>query len=482
MVATSRHIFVLSIAAAAVVPGAPRTAVAAVESKPHTCQIEGIQGETFCATYPVWEDRDRKSGRKIGLNIVVLPAPKRDRSPDPMFFLHGGPGAAASELASGFSRGRGLFAGRDLVFIDQRGTGGSNPLDCDFYGEPPNLQRVVSVMFPLDSIRACRERLAKIVDLRLYTTALGMDDVDEVRQWLGYEKINIWSGSYGTMAAQVYLHRHSSSVRSAILLGVDPVDEPVPLHHASAGQRAVDIILDKCRADSECNAAYPNVREEFVLLFERVRKGVDVDVHDSQGRTVRVRPSVLALAEGVRHYLYYDDGRSLPQMIHQTAKGDLAPLIERAIAAQIDLRNRLSMAMNLSVTCAETVPFIDDASLARETAKTFLGDLRVQEQRAACREWPRGSIPVDLRQLVRSDVPVLLMSGNRDSVTPPSFAERVWQYLSNSRHVVFPDASHGNFGACGNRIMAQFVARGSVKDIDVSCAAQHAPIKFVIEP
>jgi pimeloyl-ACP methyl ester carboxylesterase len=471
---------ILLMLAAPVISAANRIPVPAVESKPHPCRIQGLNEDMLCATFPVWEDRDRKSGRKIGLNIVVLPALGPEHAPDPIFMLHGGPGAAATDLARGLARFQALRAHREIVLVDQRGTGGSNPLDCNFYGDPPDLQRMMNGSFPIDAVRACRERLAKIADLSMYTTAYGMDDVDDVRKWLGYEKVNVWGGSYGTVSAQVYLRRHASHVRAVVLASVAPVDELIPLHHAWAGQRAVDILFDKCRADTECNAAYPNLRKEFWAIFDRVRKGVDVEIRGVDGRPHRVHPSASAFAEGIRHSLYYDDGRSFPAMIHRAAAGDLAPLIEKGIEANLDLDRILSMGMNLSVTCAEDIPFIDDATLARETANTFLGDLRVKEQRAACREWVPGMVPADVHQLVRSDIPVLLISGERDSVTPPSFAARVAKQLPNSLHIVFPEASHGNWGACGNRIWADFIDRGTVKGLDVSCVAAQKPAKFAI--
>ncbi len=457
--------------------GAPRTPVPAVEVKPHECNVAG---KALCATYPVWEDRDRKAGRKIGLNIVILPALEKDKAADPLFIFHGGPGGAATELAAEFAGARALRAHRDIVLIDQRGTGGSNPLGCDLYGYPEDLQKVVGETFQVEAFRTCRERLEKVAALGMYTTAPSVDDVDDVRQWLHYGKINIWGGSYGTVAAQVYLRRHGSNVRSAVLEAVAPVDELIPLHHAWAGQRAVDEIFKKCHADPACEKAYPHLREEFQSIFDRVRKGVDVEVHDRAGRAVRVRPSVSGFAEGIRHFLYFNDGASFPSTIHRAAQGDLAPLVQIAINAEVTLMRALSMGMNLSVTCAEDVPFIDDATLARETANTFLGDLRVQEQRAACKVWVRGPVPRDVHELVHTDVPVLLLSGGRDSVTPPAFAERAAKYMTNSLHVVFPESSHGNFGACGFRIQDEFFERGSVKGLDVSCAAAQKPTKFVV--
>ena len=459
---------------------ATHTPVPAVETKPHPCGVQSLPKDALCATYPVWENRERKTGRKIGLNIVILPALGPEKAPDPLFVFAGGPGAPATDTVFGYVFMRTLRARRDIVFIDQRGTGGSNPLECDFYGDPPDLQVVVSDTFPLGAIRACRARLEKVADLRQYTTAASVDDVEEVRQWLGYAKINIAGGSYGSLAAQVYWRRHGANVRSALLFGVVPPDELIPLHHAVAGQRAVDILLDKCRADSECNAAFPDLRREFDSLFEWVRKGVELEVHDLKGRTASVRPTISGLAEGLRHYLYSSDSSSFPAMIHRAAGGDLTPLLQTAVTAQIRIINSLAMGLNLSVTCSETVPYINDAVLAGETAHTFLGDSRVKEQRAACAAWVRGSVPKDVHGLVRSEVPALLFSGARDAVTPPEFGERVAKRLSNGRHLVFPESSHSDLNGCGIRIATEFLERSSAQELDVACVNDQRPVKFVV--
>jgi pimeloyl-ACP methyl ester carboxylesterase len=276
------------------------------------------------------------------------------------------------------------------------------------------------------------------------------------------------------------LRRHGSNVRAAVLMAVAPVDELYPLHSAQTLQRALDMLCEKCHADADCNAAFPNLSSEFQSLFEHVRKGVEVEVRGQDGRLVRVRPSPYLLAQGISHLLYYDDGRSFPTMIHHASSGDLAPLIQMVISREINDNKRRSIGTLLSVSCAEKIPFIDDATLTRETAHTFLQDLRVKEERAACDEWVRGPVPPDVHQLVRSDIPVLLLSGNRDPVTPPAFAERLVKQLPNSKHIVFPEASHGNWGSCGYRIIAEFIDRSSVTGLDVSCVSQQTSGEFVI--
>jgi pimeloyl-ACP methyl ester carboxylesterase len=417
---------------------------AAVESKPHACSLDGIPDPARCATYTVWENRETQAGRRIPLNIVVLPALATPRAPDPLIVLAGGPGQAATELIGVFVRNRELRTRRDIVFIDQRGTGRSNPLDCDLYGHLSGPQRILAGPFPVDAVRKCRQKLSLVADLAQYTTAAAVDDVDDVRRWLGYDQVNLWGGSYGTRAAQVYLRRHGEHVRSAVLVGVLPVDELVPLHQAATAQRAVQILFDR-------NRQYPNLEREFRSVFDPAN------------------PATLGLAEGLRHALYTDDGASFPALIHRAATGDRGPLEQRAIDAETAI-SALATGLNLSVTCAEDLPFLDDATIARETDGTFLGDLRVQRQRAACREWVRGAVPPDVHEPVRSAVPVLLLSGGRDPVTPPSFAEHVATTLTNSRHVVFPESAHGNLGDCGRRLLAAFIASADPAALNTSCA------------
>jgi pimeloyl-ACP methyl ester carboxylesterase len=200
--------------------------VEAVTTPPHPCTVPGIQEEVRCATYAVWENREAKKGRKIGINVVILPAKGPEKLPDPIFFFGGGPGEGIAGKAAGVAENPARQK-RDVVLVDQRGTGRSNTLDCEFWGHPLDLRRAAGDVFPMDAVRACKERLEKVADLRYYTTPLAIDDVDEIRAWLGYGKINLSGGSYGTRAAEVYLQRHPESVRTVTLIAVAPLDERI---------------------------------------------------------------------------------------------------------------------------------------------------------------------------------------------------------------------------------------------------------------
>ena len=457
---------------------APPGPVEAVTTPPHACKLPGLKEEVRCATYAVWEDREGKKGRKIGLNVVILPAKGPDKLPDPLFFFGGGPGEGITGAAEGLIDSP-MRQKRDIVLVDQRGTGRSHTLDCDFWGRPLDLRKAAVDSFPIEDVRACLARLEKKADLRFYTTPLSMDDVDEVRAWLGYGKINLSGGSYGTRAAQVYLQRHPESVRTVTLTAVAPLDEYLPLHHAYAGQRALDMIFAECAADAACHAAYPNLKQELAAVLERVDKGVTVTVtnpvtHQRQ----EVRPSRGLVAEGMRFLLYGAGGGNLPRQIHQAFEGNLEPLVQMSIERRLGIDDALAMGMLFSVTCAEDLPFIDDATAARETQGTILGDYRIRQQKEVCKVWPRGEIPANLHTPLRSDVPVLLIAGERDPVTPPEFAQRAAKGLTNSLVVLVPRGSHGGAGECTYKMIQQLIETASVKGIDTSCLQKLPPTKF----
>ena len=482
----ARFVAMILLPAALLPAGAAATAAAAPRpaGRLKPCHVEGVQQEVLCGTYPVWEDRTARRGRKIDLNIVVLPALSADRAPDAIVVLAGGPGGAATRDGAGLADDKELRKRRDILAVDQRGTGRSNPLDCDFYGPDSHAKGadpklLAGDLFPPEAVRRCRDRLAKVADLRLYTTALGMDDVDEVRAWLGYDKVDLFGGSYGTQAAQVFLRRHPRVVRSVVLDGVAPVDEPIPLHHAYAGKRAVDILFAECAAEPACHAAFPHLDQELQAVMARVDRGVKVAIPDAKtGGTVEVTPSRGLIAEGIRFMMYGTGARKVPLAVHQAYAGDLSQLVRLAVDRRAIIDHILAMGMGFSVTCAEDLPFIDDATAARETAGTLLGDYRIREQKRVCADWPRGSIPPDERVPVRSAVPVLLFSGERDPVTPPEFGERVAKGFPNSLHVVMLHGSHGAEGPCATALTHRFVEQASVKGLDASCAAKTPPTKF----
>src|SRR5687767_1694001 len=426
-----------------------------VDLKP--CAVAGVEGRVLCGTHEVFEDRAARTGRKIGLKIVVLAATGSNPQPDPFVYIPGGPGSSATEdapyLAKPFAR---IREQRDLLFVDQRGTGGSNPLNCKFFDEA-DPQSFLGYFFPLADVRKCREELEPKADLKLYTTPIAMDDLDEVRAALGYKQLNLYGASYGTRAALVYLKRHPKHVRTVTLQGVAPTNQFMPLDFAQAMERALQGILSECNADESCNRAFPNLRAESKALIERLSQGpIEVEVRKNFARGgdagasgnpeegVKVKLSRDLAAEAVRYMLYHPGPASrAPLLIHEAAQGNFVPLAESALNYRRNLVGTGANGMYLTITCAEDLPWIKPGEGERLAANTFLGDYRLRQQREACTLWPRATIPNNYSEPVRAETPVLILTGQWDPVTPPSNGDAAARNLPNSLHVVVPHGAHG---------------------------------------
>ena len=466
-------------------PIAAKPAPKPVHSSLKPCKVPGANGEVdaLCGVREVWENRAAKSGRKIGLKVVLLPAIGAHPKPDPIFFFGGGPGEAIAS-GGGYLADNPLRQDRDFVFVNQRGTAEPDKLACELGGHEDDLQSYLGEMFPVAAVAECRERLAKSYDLKLYTTDLAIDDFDEVRTWLGYGRINVVGGSYGTRAAQVYARRHPRSVRTVILVGAVPMDETLPITHAAAGQRSLDLLTGWCEKDAACNAKFPEFRKEFLAVMDRLRHepaAVEVQ-HPRTHKTVQVKIAWNVVADGVRWALYSPQASArLPLMIHQAAAGDFKALAQASVNSRLGAIDGLTMGLFFSVTCAEDIPFIDPAQVPARTANTFLGDYRVAQQTAACGVWPRARIAPDHREAVRTDLPFLVINGERDPVTPPDFGPRVTQAMTHAVRIVVPWGTHGGDDPCTDRIQQDFIAKGSLTGLDLSCVSKIQMTPFVLE-
>ena len=476
-----RILLILSLLTAACVPGAQAQAArvtAQADSPPRPflspCRMPEIQSRAWCGRYEVFEDRVAKHGRRIALNMVILPAFAARPAPDPVFFFAGGPGQSAASISGALGEGplAKLREQRDLVFIDQRGTGASNPLTCNLYNDDNDLRGYFEDMFPVEQVRACREGLEKIANLKQYTTSNAIEDLDDVRRALGYEKINLYGGSYGTTVALAYLRRYRGHVRSAILAGVAPTDLKLPLPFAKGAQYAMAHLIDDCAAEVACRAAFPNLREEFRAVLDRLMKEpasvelVNPWTEKAERLSLRRGP----FTERLRMMLYdHGTARLVPLLIHRAYQGDFKPFILVALPQARAVYQSLSLGMYFSVTCSESVPFITEEDVRKETVNTFLGDYRVRVHQRACREWPQAVIPRQFTSAVESDAPVLMLSGEVDPASPHWLGAEVAHHLPNGLQVTIPYGGHAYFSACISDITAEFISKGSVRGLNTSC-------------
>lgn len=447
-----------------------------VQMKP--CNDPGFTKDALCGKYEVFEDRAAKNGRKISLNIILLPASSAKPAADALFYLVGGPGGAATGTAGASFMPR-LRRERDVVLVDQRGTGGSNPLACNVFGDQPDM-RAWFAEYPFDKLRECRERLEKVANLKLYTTSIAMDDLDEVRAAFGYDKINLYGGSYGSTAALVYLRQHPDHVRTVTVFGVAPPDAKIPLSFAKGTQHAMDRLFEDCAAESACNAAFPKLREEFDAVLKQFDKG-PVEAKATNLFTGQVKQLSVtrdAFVDSIRVLLYVPQAMAaMPLLIHLAAQGNIGPLVSVGFQVAHQITSQLYRGMQFSVICAEDMPFINDDEVKRSSEGTFYGDSRVRLTQKACAEWPRASVPASFLEPVKGNAPVLMVSGELDPVTPPGLADETARNLPNSRRLIVHNATHTSYD-CVERVVADFIDRGSTSGLDVSCLEQIRRLPF----
>jgi pimeloyl-ACP methyl ester carboxylesterase len=419
------------------------------------CAIGGVPAQ--CGTVTVPESRALPAGTAISLNVAVLPATvKSQRRADPVFFVVGGPGGVATDavpwIANAWSDVNGH---RDIVFVDQRGVGKSNPLSC--------AATTQGLSVP-DLVAACLGVVNG--DVTHYRTTDAMDDLDAVRQALGYAKIDIYGGSYGATAVQVYLRRHAETVRTAVLDGVTLLDVPVFERWSSSGQRALNLLDARCRADRACKRSFPHWYARFPALLARLAtkpatvKGVTVDAAGVADTVHELTASAAEAAE-------------VPFLLAKAESGNLAPLAG-AIAA-VDARAAgQAVVMPAAIMCTEPWAARDPAKAAADAQGTYLAysdpatALRWQQ---VCAAWPPVSTAAEDWTRVRSAAPVLVLQGGADPKDPPANSAGVAAVMPNARVILVPGQGHGvSTVGCMPVLLDRFFERGTATGLDTSCA------------
>lgn len=432
--------------------------------------------------FTVYENRKRQSGRRLKLDVVVLHATGESSRPDPIFYLAGGPGVGAASQWRRFSDSW-MREDRDIVLMNQRGTGGSNQLRLPSQ-ESQHVQDSLKPLIRSEKIDEAISVLSRNADLRMYSTPDAMDDLNDLRIALGYRRVNLIGGSYGTRAALVYIRRHEDSVRTAVLNGVAPVEFTIPLYFAQSAQLALDRIFDRVESRAEWRRAFPDLRAKFNEILARFKNGpirVEVPILGNKD-VVSLKLDRDAFVSSLRYQLYFTDtSRRVPAMLMQAWRGDFQPFVASAIKRNQTLSRLVSLGLQLCVTAAEDVDRIDAADIEPLTRGTFLGAGRVFRQIENSRKWPRSKLPKDYGEPVRSDVPALILSGKFDPVTPPRWGQKVADNFPNSRHIVAP-AAHGVGGPCIDVITRDFLDRGTAEDLDTSCVENMSFPSFELPP
>jgi pimeloyl-ACP methyl ester carboxylesterase len=472
----------LSLAlAAGAVAVAPASAPVPSEARPvsaggpalalHACRLHGLAHDALCGTLKRPLDPAHLAGVQIDLQVAVLPALARQKQPDPIFFFAGGPGQSAIALAGAADRLLGRLGDRrDIVLIDQRGTGHSAPLQCDTPSAADAFARALDRTKLVAAMDACRGALQKLPwgDLRFYTTTIAMGDADAVRAALGAERIDLVGGSYGTRAALEYLRLYPQHVRRVVLDGVAPPDMALPDSFNIDGRAALEAVFRDCAREPVCAGTHAGLADAWQRLLASLPRTVDI-ADASTGRPQRATFTRDALNDLVRPALYQPAiAAILPHAIEEAAAGRFDALVALADTGGSGSPIDLSEGEHFSVVCAEDVP--------RLPAPAATGPAGFDEvYRRACAQWPRGEVAPAFYTIPRSAAPVLLLSGGLDPVTPPRHAARVAAALGErARHVVVANSGHGVSSLpCMHDVLQRFIEAaddGAALAVDARCA------------
>ncbi len=432
-----------------------------------------------CGWFEVAEDPAAPEGRKIKLRIARVPAKDRTTEPDPLVFFAGGPGQAATETWPIMSYTlRKLNESRDILLIDQRGTGQSNALRC------PQVELEEALGFDWDDLeRSTRECLDAVDgDPRFYTTTIAMQDIDLVRAALGYEQLNLFGVSYGTRAAQVYLRLFPERVRSMVLDSVVPQTLALGTEHAMNLDQAIYRVLQGCDEDENCRNAFPGSAQKLSGLIRLLDdQPVDITVtHPNTGKPYDLTFDRDVLAASLRFLTYSADTQAmLPLLIHEAATGNsFTRMASQMLIAAGGLQQSIAQGMEMSVICAEDFPLFPDHNADSDY---LMGNLLLKSTRVQCGVWPAGTVPDNFHDPVSSEIPVLLLSGELDPVTPPHYADQVQVHFPNSMHLVAPGQGHSVSGrGCMGRLVSEFIIAGDSAELDTDCIDQMKPTPYFI--
>ncbi|MFD1089436.1 alpha/beta hydrolase [Shewanella seohaensis] len=445
----------------------------------NTCYVEGVSDRLNCGFVTMPENPNKPDGKQIQVHYVVLPAVKNVNHEEALLAIAGGPGQSAIDNAAGFdSMLNKVRQQRDILLIDQRGTGRSNPLNCDSGPQSP-LAIDEDNVDTLVEAQKCRDQLTGS-DVTQYGSLNAVKDFEAVRAHLGYKKLHLYGISYGTRMAQLYMRLYPEHLATVTLDGIVPMQQSV-LEIGSAIERGFDLLFKDCQETAACHAEFPELKAEFDQVVAKLSQGpVMEQVHDPvTGEKTLLTMTRSKFYGAIRMALYQTNVRALvPHAIHQAAKGNYQPLL--GLFALTTDNAGMAMGMHASVVCGEDMHRITPAM--REQAKnSYVGKTMLESLETSCSVWKVPAVDANFSEPIKSDIPTLLLSGEIDPATPPSWGELAMEKLTNAKHFVAPYATHGvAYQSCANNLIAELVRTGSVKDLDGECLKKDVRRSFYL--
>jgi pimeloyl-ACP methyl ester carboxylesterase len=446
--------------------------VSAAQAQTTRCYLPGREDRVTCITLKVPLDWRAPKGKQISVFAAVIPALSRSANSDPLFLLPGGPGQSGDALLQLLPQAfRTINQSRDLVLIYPRGTARSTLLRCT---EPESL--MVSDADIRKLVQRCAA--AQKVDTRFFTSIEIAQDMEAVRKALGYARINIWGGSFGTRLAQHYAKTYPVQTRSLILDGATPITESVLLSSPRSMEQALASISQACKQDKSCAAQMPNLLGEVRSLAMRLsaRPQRITLTHPATLKRETVALDARSLVMAIRLSLYAPQSRAmLPPLIKAALAGNYQPFA--AFASGPDLQGEaMSMGAHLSAMCAEDVAAVNDAQIRAASGGTLLGRLEYQNYQLQCAAWPHRNLPASARVWTTPKMPVLVLSGALDPVTPPALGTKTAALFASSRHIIVPASGHISSGfGCAPKILQAFLDDLEPAKLDIKCLLYAKP-------
>lgn len=448
---------------------------AATQKPGKSCHLPGQEGPLRCLYINVPRDYANPSKGTLDLHVTFAPAFREKGKADPLIVLAGGPGQSGSSIVAILDAGlHRVRATRDIILIDQRGTGKSGKLSCDSMSRSESFD-------PAENEKILHDCLTSLKpDLSHYTTRASAQDIDRVRSTLGFTKINLWGASYGTRLAQEYARMFPQQLRSMVIDGVVSPQQNVGLIASDTG-RATKLLVQHCQVDANCQRNFPQFAQQLDELMARAKRGNEIVQvkHPVTGKEIKFPLRHEDVSESLRSMLYVPSHAArIPWMVQQAHGGNWQPLVAASFINSSWQQDGMAIGLTLAVLCGEDVAHIKAEDLLSETPLSFLGDSWAKKLQRWC-----GIIKLPARERPSStkiETPTLLLSGAIDPVTPPTRAEQAMLYLPNSQHLIAEQAGHGvtQFG-CTQRLIRKFLDEPR-KKVDGACLKEIGKPPFVM--